>query len=43
MRQLPRRSHPAARIYDLISGNQRQAAESALDRLIDIDFSMLTR
>ncbi|MGU0017034.1 hypothetical protein ACVXG9_26980 [Escherichia coli] len=32
-----------AGIYDLIEQDQRQAAESALNRLIDINLSMLTR
>ncbi|XPE25497.1 hypothetical protein ACNKHM_01340 [Shigella sonnei] len=32
-----------AGIYDLIQQHQRQAAESALDRLIDIDFEYVNQ
>ncbi len=41
MRQ-PRRSDRAG-IYDLIEQHQRQAAESALDRLIDIDLEYVNQ
>lgn len=42
MRQLPL-ERPGAGIYDLIEQDQRQAAESALDRLIDIDLEYVNQ
>lgn len=42
MRQLPL-ERPKAGIYDLIEQDQRQAAESALDRLIDIDLEYVNQ
>ncbi len=42
MRQPPP-ERPRAGIYDLIEQHQRQAAESALDRLIDIDLEYVNQ
>lgn len=42
MRQPPP-ERPKAGIYDLIEQDQRQAAESALDRLIDIDLEYVNQ
>ncbi len=42
MRQPPP-ERPGAGIYDLIEQDQRQAAESALDRLIDIDLEYVNQ
>lgn len=42
MRQPPP-ERPEAGIYDLIEQHQRQAAESALDRLIDIDLEYVNQ
>lgn len=42
MRQPPP-ERPGAGIYDLIEQHQRQAAESALDRLIDIDLEYVNQ